>query len=288
MRERIAVPSTKLRGASSARSWRLWAAVEVETESEEGFGLGKPQTGREQAFEERVVELKRVATTVKGGRQISFRAVMVVGDGAGTVGVGNASAKEIPKACRKAAKKAKRDVITVPLSRYSLSFPHRQEAKFSAAKVMLRPAAEGTGADFFNLCKNTKRDLGVIAGGAVRTVLEVAGVKNGFGKILNSGNAMNNAKATIKALSMMRTARQVADARGVSVDFILGKTSDPTPRPRTPEPEAEDPTALMEDPMTESSIDASFSESEREEDEEMEDEESETEDEESEMEDEEV
>lgn len=126
--------------------WPLFAASDVETSKEsEGFpGRKKPKSDQPE-MEERVVELRRVSTTVKGGRQISFRAVVVVGDGRGKVGVGNASAKEIPAACRRAALKAKANSITVPLMRYSLTFPQRQEARFGAAKVMLRPAAYGTG-----------------------------------------------------------------------------------------------------------------------------------------------
>eukprot|EP00210_Caulerpa_lentillifera_P000322 g315.t1 len=162
-------------------------------------------------FDEKIVDLRRVCKTVKGGRNVSFRVVMVIGDGKGTVGVGNASAKQIGVACRKATLQAKRSLITVPLSPEDGSFPHFYEAKFSSAKVMLRPAREGTG---------------VIAGGAVRLVLEAAGVRNGFGKILNSGNAMNVAKATIKGLASMRTVQEVVNDRGVSVDYLLGNTID--------------------------------------------------------------
>lgn len=95
----------------------------------------------------------------------------------------------------------------------------------------------------------------MIAGGAVRTVLEVAGVKNGYGKILNSGNAMNNAKATIKALSEMRTVKQIAETRGVSIDYLLGKTIDPKDSawpPSDSESETEEDESIMEDPQTES------------------------------------
>ena len=142
---------------------RLYAAVEEEAEPEgeaepeaepeaaprqEPFGERRPRRGRDgKDYDERVVELRRVAATVKGGRTISFRAVMVVGDRNGTVGVGNASAKEIPVACRKAALDATRNLIKVHLDPKSRSFPHLQKAKFGGALVLLRPAGDGTGLD---------------------------------------------------------------------------------------------------------------------------------------------
>ena len=96
-------------------------------------------------FEERVVELRRVSSTKKGGRKMRFRAVMVVGNGLGTVGIGNATANEIPAACQKAVLRAKKELITFDLNKESFSFPHRQEAKICASKVVLVPAADGTG-----------------------------------------------------------------------------------------------------------------------------------------------
>ncbi|GAB4817456.1 hypothetical protein N2152v2_004502 [Parachlorella kessleri] len=161
----------------------------------------------EEGFEERVVQVRRVTKVVKGGKQLSFRAVVVVGDSNGTVGVGCDSAKEVAQAVRKAVTDAKRNLISVPLSR-SNSFPHRFEAEFKAAKVMLRPAAEGTG---------------VIAGGAVRVVLELAGVKNGFGKQLGSGNPLNNARATIEGLRSMRTFSQISAMRDIPVAELMGR-----------------------------------------------------------------
>ncbi|KAI8109771.1 hypothetical protein M9434_001050 [Picochlorum sp. BPE23] len=142
---------------------------------------------------------------VKGGKQLRFRAVVVVGNENGTVGVGCASAKEVVMAVQKAAVDAKRNLVTVPLSK-SYSFPHRFDGVFGAARVMLRPAAEGTG---------------VIAGGAVRAVLELAGVKNGFGKQLGSDNALNNAKATVEGLKAMRTFKDVARERGLPLEHFL-------------------------------------------------------------------
>eukprot|EP00890_Picochlorum_soloecismus_P005713 jgi/Picsp_1/6142/NSC_03496-R1_30s ribosomal protein s5 len=156
-------------------------------------------------FQDRVIQVRRVTKVVKGGKQLRFRAVVVVGNENGTVGVGCASAKEVVTAVQKAAVDAKRNLVTVPLSKSS-SFPHRFDGVFGAARVMLRPAAEGTG---------------VIAGGAVRTVLELAGVKNGFGKQLGSDNPLNNAKATVEGLRNMRTFRDVAEQRGVPLEYLL-------------------------------------------------------------------
>lgn len=121
-------------------------------------------------FEERLLQVRRVAKTVKGGRQVSFRAVVVIGNGSGSVGVGVGKAKEVVEAVQKAQKSAYRNMINFPLDKNG-SFPHRVNGRSNAAEVMLRPAGAGTG---------------VIAGGAVRQVLEAAGVRNGFGKQLGS------------------------------------------------------------------------------------------------------
>ena len=131
---------------------------------------------------------------------------MVVGDENGTVGVGCAAAGEVVQAVKKAVVDAKRNLVSVPLNKNS-SFPHRIDGIFGAAKVMLRPAAEGTG---------------VIAGGAVRVVLELAGVKNGFGKQLGTPNALNNARATLEGIKAMRTFQQVSEARGIPVADLMG------------------------------------------------------------------
>lgn len=130
---------------------------------------------------------------------------VVVGNENGSVGVGCDSAKEVLQAVRKAATNARRNMVTIPLTK-NASFPHRFDGIFGSAKVMLRPAAEGTG---------------VIAGGAVRVVLELAGVKNGFGKQLGSANPLNNAKATVEGLKSMRTFEQVAAERGIPVENLL-------------------------------------------------------------------
>lgn len=164
------------------------------------------QYEKEDNFQERVVQIRRVTKVVKGGKQLSFRAVVVVGDENGTVGVGCDSAGEVVQAVRKAVVDAKRNLVSVPLNKNN-SFPHKVDGIFGAAKVMLRPAAEGTG---------------VIAGGAVRVVLELAGVKNGFGKQLGTANPLNNARATLEGIKSMRTFQQVSDLRGIPVADLMG------------------------------------------------------------------
>ncbi|KAL6907555.1 hypothetical protein ACP4OV_002594 [Aristida adscensionis] len=155
-------------------------------------------------FSERVVQVNRVTKVVKGGRQLSYRAIVVVGDMKGHVGVGVGKAKEVSEAITKAAMNGRRNLVTVPLTKYS-TFPHRADADFGAARVMLRPACPGSG---------------VIAGGAVRVVLEMAGVENALGKQLRSKNPLNNARATIKATQMMRQFKDVAEERGLPMEEL--------------------------------------------------------------------
>ncbi len=135
------------------------------------------------------------------------RCVVVVGNERGQVGVGCASAKEVVQAVAKAVVRAKTELVTVPLTKSS-TFPHRIDGYFGAAKVMLRPASEGTG---------------VIAGGAVRVVLELAGIKNGFGKQLGSPNPLNNARAALVGLSEMRTFKEVAAQRDMTIEEFMGR-----------------------------------------------------------------
>lgn len=132
---------------------------------------------------------------------------MVVGDEQGQVGVGCASAKEVVQAVAKAVVRAKAELVRVPITNAS-TFPHRMDGYFGAAKVMLRPASEGTG---------------VIAGGAVRVVLELAGIKNGFGKQLGSPNPLNNARAACVGLSQMRTLKQVAAQRDMTIEELMSR-----------------------------------------------------------------
>ncbi|OVA00376.1 Ribosomal protein S5 [Macleaya cordata] len=169
-----------------------------------GFGTKTKKEKIRDGFEERVVQVRRVTKVVKGGKQLHFRAVVVVGDKQGQVGVGVGKAKEVIAAVQKAATNARRNIITVPLTKYS-TFPHRSDGDYGAAKVMLRPASPGTG---------------VIAGGAVRIVLEMAGVENALGKQIRSKNALNNARATVVAVQKMRQFRDVARDRGIPMEEL--------------------------------------------------------------------
>ncbi|OAY26209.1 30S ribosomal protein S5, chloroplastic [Manihot esculenta] len=169
-----------------------------------GFGSkGKKEKIRD-GFEERVVQVRRVTKVVKGGKQLHFRAIVVVGDKQGQVGVGVGKAKEVIAAVQKSAVNARRNIVTVPMTKY-LTFPHRSEGDYGAAKVMLRPASPGTG---------------VIAGGAVRIVLEMAGVENALGKQLRSKNALNNARATVVAVQKMKQFQDVARERGIPMEEL--------------------------------------------------------------------
>ncbi|KAB2601230.1 30S ribosomal protein S5 [Pyrus ussuriensis x Pyrus communis] len=167
------------------------------------FGKLKKEKIRD-GFEERVVQVRRVTKVVKGGKQLHFRAIVVVGDKQGNVGVGVGKAKEVIGAVQKSAVNARRNIISVPMTKY-LTFPHRSEGDYGAAKVMLRPASPGTG---------------VIAGGSVRIVLEMAGVENALGKQLGSKNALNNARATVVAVQKMRQFRDVARERGIPMEEL--------------------------------------------------------------------
>eukprot|EP00850_Spirogloea_muscicola_P002102 SM000008S22191 [mRNA] locus=s8:345422:346357:- [translate_table: standard] len=160
--------------------------------------------GGKDALEERVVQIRRVTKVVKGGKQMAFRAVVVVGDRKGRVGVGVGKAKEVISAVQKSATDARRHMVTVPMTKY-LTFPHRALGQFGAAQVMLRPAATGTG---------------VIAGGSVRIVLELAGVENALGKELGSGNPLNNARAVLQAVSEMKQFRDVARDRNIPMEEL--------------------------------------------------------------------
>ncbi|XP_028777431.1 30S ribosomal protein S5, chloroplastic [Neltuma alba] len=169
-----------------------------------GFGSKGKKEKVKDGFEERVVQVRRVTKVVKGGKQLHFRAIVVVGDKKGQVGVGVGKAKEVIGAVQKSAVNARRNIITVPMTKY-LTFPHRSEGDYGAAKVMLRPASPGTG---------------VIAGGSVRIVLEMAGVENALGKQLGSNNALNNARATVVAVQKMRQFREVAEERGIPMEEL--------------------------------------------------------------------
>ena len=152
---------------------------------------------------ETIVNIRRVAKTVKGGRNMRFSVTVVVGDGDGHVGVGLGKAQEIPEAVRKATEDAKKKLITVPM--VGTTIPHRNLGVFGAGRVLLMPAAPGTG---------------VIAGGAVRAVVEVAGIKDIRTKCLRSRNPQNVVNATVEGLKSLRTAEQVAAVRGKSAEEL--------------------------------------------------------------------
>jgi small subunit ribosomal protein S5 len=160
-------------------------------------------------LQERVVYINRVSKVAKGGRRLSLTALMVVGDGKGRVGVGMGKSKEVPIAIRKGIEEAKKNMITVPLTENG-SIPHEVMGVYGAGRVMLKPAVEGTG---------------VIAGGAARAVLELAGVKNVLSKSLGTDNQMNIVKATAAGLESLSSPEDVAARRGISVAqmFVGGK-----------------------------------------------------------------
>ena len=155
-------------------------------------------------FKERLVFINRVAKVVKGGKNYRFTALMVVGNENGKVGVGLGKAVEIPEAVRKGVEDAKRHMIEVPI--VGTSIPHQVEGKFGKGHVRMLPAEEGTG---------------VIAGGPVRAVLEMVGIKDIRTKSYGSNNPSNCVKATLNGLSLLRTAEQIAALRGKSVEEIL-------------------------------------------------------------------
>src|SRR5205823_7314881 len=155
---------------------------------------------------ERVVSLNRVAKVVKGGCKFSFSALIVVGDQNGRVGAGLGKAREVPEAIRKGVEIAKRSMITVPM--VGTTIPHEIRYKWGAAKILLKPAAPGTG---------------VISGGAMRAVIELSGVKDILTKSLGTNNPINTVRATIAALQELRTAQEVAELRGKGLDEIVGK-----------------------------------------------------------------
>ncbi len=162
------------------------------------------QSENNSELKEKVVAINRVAKVVKGGRTFRFSAVVVVGDENGHVGVGNGKAAEVPDAIKKAIQDAKKNLVEVPI--VGTTVPHEYVGKFGSANVMLKPAEEGTG---------------VIAGGSVRPILELAGYKDIRTKVIGTNNPRNVVYATLAGLKSMRTAEQIAKKRGKTVSEIL-------------------------------------------------------------------
>ncbi|HAZ46626.1 MAG TPA: 30S ribosomal protein S5 [Cyanobacteria bacterium UBA11371] len=158
-------------------------------------------------WQERVIQIRRVSKVVKGGKKLSFRAIVVVGNERGQVGVGVGKASDVIGAVRKGVADGKKHLVDVPLTKAN-SIPHPALGSGGGASVMMRPAAPGTG---------------VIAGGAVRTVLELAGVRNILAKQLGSNNPLNNARATINALETLRTFADVASDRAIPIENLYAQ-----------------------------------------------------------------
>jgi small subunit ribosomal protein S5 len=163
-------------------------------------------SGERSDLTDRVVRVNRVSKVVKGGRKFSFSALIVVGDMNGRVGAGIGKAREVTEAIRKGMDVAKRNMITVPM--VGTTIPHEVRLKLGSARIMLKPAAPGTG---------------VISGGAMRAVIETAGIKDILTKSHGTNNPINTVRATLAALQQLRTAQQIAELRGKEVEQIVGK-----------------------------------------------------------------
>nr|YP_010618745.1 Ribosomal protein S5 [Rhodomelopsis africana]WAX02758.1 Ribosomal protein S5 [Rhodomelopsis africana] len=158
----------------------------------------------ENNWEEKVVQVKRVTKVVKGGKKLSFRAVLIIGNENGQIGVGVGKASDVIGAVKKGVADAKKHTISIPLTKY-FSIPHPINGTSGAAKIILRPSATGSG---------------VIAGGSTRTVLELAGIKNILAKQLGSNNTLNNARAVLNALNNLRTFQETARIRNIELEQL--------------------------------------------------------------------
>ena len=192
------------------------SAIEVERVSPQGLDL-----------QERVIEINRVAKVVKGGRRFSFTALVAVGDENDVVGIGYGKAREVPLAIQKAVENARKDLIRVP--KYGQTLPHRTIGRFGAGHVVLRPASEGTG---------------VIAGGGVRAVLELGGIRDVLTKSIGTNNPINQVKATMAGLRSLRKPADVAELRGLTIKQVLGIPKD------KPKADADDGAESAPDPVS--------------------------------------
>jgi len=159
-------------------------------------------------YEEKLIQVSRTSKTVKGGRLFGFAALTVVGNGHGRVGIGRGKAREVPEAIRKAMENARRNLVDIPMVEGTLH--HSMVSNHGASKVFMKPASEGTG---------------IIAGGAMRAIFEVAGVHNILAKCYGSTNPVNVVRATMKALKTSHSPQTIADKRGKSVEEVLGETN---------------------------------------------------------------
>lgn len=160
------------------------------------------------SFDERVINVNRCSKVVKGGRNFSFSALVVTGDRKGLVGIGFGKANEVADAIKKGGESARKNLVRVPMN--GTTIPHEIEAKYRAGRVMMKPASKGTG---------------LIAGGAVRAVLELAGVSDILAKSLGSSNPFNVTKATMKAIQMLKTKQEIFDKRGIEIKVAKNEAS---------------------------------------------------------------